>query len=273
MGKSKVDQSGVPAPEHVTLAGVMSSLQPLGFQRIEHVPKSSYRDNSMVVICPTRGVPVLDENTGEAKRDKNGDIIVQPMIHKRVVEAWQALQWSMNGKRAMFLVTGAEVGKAYTEQIQAVLAHPDLSKWRYVLTLEDDNIPPPDAVTLLLEAIEAGPFDAVGGLYFTKGDLAMPQCYGDAEHYARTGELEFRPRDIVAAVKQGHIVPCNGIAQGCSLYRMSLFKELPPPWFVTTAGSTQDLYFAANACRAGKRFAVDCRVRVGHLDVATGTVY
>lgn len=250
-GKSTIDHVGEPAPEHVTLDSAIGSMQPLGFQRIEHVPKSSYRDTSMVVICPLRS----------------------PMVHKRVVEAWQSLQWPMNQRRAMFLVTGAEVGKAYTDQIQAVLQHPELSKWRYVLTLEDDNIPPPDAVTLLTEAIEAGPFDAVGGLYFTKGDLAMPQCYGDADHYARTGELDFRPRDIVSAVKQGHIVPCNGIAQGCSLYRMNLFKELPPPWFVTTAGSTQDLYFCSNAVRAGKRFAVDCRVRVGHLDIQSGVVF
>lgn len=251
MGKSRVDKDGVPAPEHVTLTSAIGSLQPLGFQRIEHVAKSSYRDNSMVVICPLRS----------------------PMIHKRVVEAWQGIEWPMNGKRAMFLVTGSEVGSAYDDQVADILGHPDLGKWRYVLTLEDDNIPPPKAVTMLTEAIEAGPFDAVGGLYFTKGEIGMPQCYGDPEHYARTGELEFRPRDIVSAVKQGHIVPCNGIAMGCSLYRMSLFRELPRPWFRTTAQSTQDLHFCSNAVRAGKRFAVDCRVRVGHLDIQSGVVF
>jgi len=179
----------------------------------------------------------------------------------------------MNQKRLLRLVTGAEVGDAYDEEVAMWLQHPDVSKWRYVLTLEDDNIPPPDAVKNLIEAIEAGPFDGVGGLYFTKGDLNMPQCYGDPQHFARTGELEFRPRDIVAAVRNGHIVPCNGIAMGCSLYRMSMFRELPRPWFRTTPNSTQDLHFCANAVRAGKRFAVDCRVRVGHLDIASGVVY
>lgn len=150
-------------------------------------------------------------------------------------------------------------------------------------TLEDDNIPPPDAHIRLLESIEAGPFDAVGGLYFTKGDVNMPQCYGDPELYRQCGALEFRPRDIVSAVRHGHVVECNGIAMGCTLWRMELFRRMPPPWFVTVAdwfpeqggaaAMTQDLYFCRKAREAGARFAVDCRVKVGHIDPASGIVY
>ncbi len=73
----------------------------------------------------------------------------------------------------------------------------------------------------------------------------------------------------------------NGTAMGCTLYRMELFREFSPPWFVTVAdvidgqssGFTQDLYFAKRLKLAGKRLAVDCRVRVGHLDTNTGMVY
>lgn len=223
----------------------------LGFERVEHVPKSSYRDTSMVIIVPCRS----------------------PHLHMKVVQAIQSLQWPMNGKRAMFFVTGAEVGQAYDDQVAAILLHPELGSWKYVLTLEDDNIPPPEAPILLTEAIEAGPFDAVGGLYFTKGDLGMPQCYGDPAEFERTGELDFRPRDVVKAIKQGAIVPCNGIAMGCSLYRMSVFREIPRPWFKTNPSNTQDLFFCSKAARAGKRFACDCRVRVGHLDVTSGVIY
>jgi hypothetical protein len=75
----------------------------------------------------------------------------------------------------------------------------------------------------------------------------------------------------------------NGIAMGCALWRMELFRELAAPWFVTVndvfpekGGAqcfTQDLYFCERARRAGKRFAVDFRVKVGHLDTETGVVY
>lgn len=235
-----------------------SGFEPLDLSRFSafnqslHVPKSSYRDTSLICIIPSR-----DE-----------------WLHRRFIESINGLQWPMNGRRVLLYVTGAEVGKAYSEQIAAVLAHPELSKWKYVLTLEDDTLPPPHAVIRLCESIEAGPFDGVGALYYTKSDdLPMPMCYGNAEEYRRTGVLEFRPVDVVEAVKQGAIVPCNGIANGCSLYRLSMFKELGEPWFVTTPQSTQDLQFCGRATAAGYRFATDCGVICGHASWDTGKVY
>jgi len=74
----------------------------------------------------------------------------------------------------------------------------------------------------------------------------------------------------------------NGIAMGCALWRIDLFREIPPPWFVTVSDVipgkgpqcfTQDLSFCEKAVRQGKRFAVDMRVKVGHLDINSGLVY
>jgi hypothetical protein len=231
----------------------------LGFDRLEHLPGSTYKDNSTVIVIPTRG-----------------------MVHWRVVAAWQNLIPAMNQKRAMLFASGDEVGVAYNRMIEQILRDPNLSKWKYVLTLEDDNIVPPDAHVRLMESIEWGKFDAVAGLYFTKGDINMPMAYGDPAEFARTGVLEFRPRDVRQAVQQGTIMPVNGVAMGCTLYRMDLFREIPAPWFVTLAdvvdgrgavAFTQDLYFCERAVRAGKRFAVDMRVKVGHLDPPSGIVY
>jgi hypothetical protein len=230
----------------------------LGFQRIDTLPGSTYVDNSTVIIAPTRG-----------------------MIHHRTVQAWQGLMGPMNQKRHFWMAVGHEVGKAYNEVITQILGHPDLSKWKYILTLEDDNLPPPDAHIRLLESIEWGKYDAISGIYFTKGEYAMPMAYGDPAEYKRTGVLDFRPRDIRQALVGGNVMPVNGIAMGCALWRVELFKQMPPPWFVTLAdvtpegpkAFTQDLFFCEKAVRAGKTFAVDMRVKVGHLDINTGVVY
>jgi hypothetical protein len=249
------------AKDQDTMVPVMSAakaVEGLGFERIEIIPGSTYQDNSTVIIIPTRG-----------------------MIHHRVVQSWQNLIAPMNQKRAMLYAVGHEVGHAYNELIKQVLAHPELSKWKYVLTLEDDNIQPPDAHIRLLESIEQFKFDGVSGIYFTKGEIGMPMAYGDPDDYARTGVLDFRPLDVRAALTRGQVVGVNGIAMGCALWRMELFRQIEPPWFVTVAdmtpagpqGFTQDLYFCQRAVRAGKRFGVDMRCRVGHLDVASGVVY
>jgi hypothetical protein len=230
----------------------------LGFERAELLDRATFKDSSTCIVVPTRGA-----------------------VHHRVVSAWQSLIAPMNQKRAFFLVSGAEVGDAYNTAIQNILANPELSTWKYVLTLEDDNLPPPDAHVRLLESIDKG-YDAVSGIYFTKGEINMPMAYGNPQRFAETGALDFRPLDIREELKAEALVPVNGIAMGCSLYRMDLFREIPPPWFVTLADLipgegvkcyTQDLQFCEKAVRAGKKFAVDCRVKVGHLDLATGIVY
>lgn len=239
---------------------VAEQLKPLGFERVVNIPGSTYRDNSTIIVVPTRG-------TG---------------IHQKVVQSWLNLIAPMNQKRAWFFATGHEVGQAYDTVVKNILADKNLSTWKYVLTVEDDNVLPADAHVRLLESIEWGKYDAVGGLYFTKGDLNMPMAYGDAVEYVKTGVMEFRPLDTRQAIQGGQILPCLGLAMGCTLFRMDLLREIPGPWFETVADIvpdkgaqcyTQDLNFWSKAVPKGKRAAVDCRVHVGHVDPATGIVY
>jgi hypothetical protein len=78
------------------------------------------------------------------------------------------------------LCLGMEVGDAYSQGIAQVLAHPELSTWEYLLTLEHDNIPPPDGVIKLVERMESHPeLCCIGGLYWTKGAGGVPQIWGD----------------------------------------------------------------------------------------------
>lgn len=248
-------------PDRLTIDAVKQKLEGdgLGFQRVMVHEGSTYKDASTIVIVPSR----------------------KPNFHYKVVQGWQNLIAPMNQARAFLFVINEEVGFAYTSTIKTILADPNLSKWRYIMTLESDNVVPPDAQIRLIESLNGGGYDGVSGIYFTKGDLNMPMAYGDPAHYARTGELDFKPRDIRAALAHGNVMPVNGIAMGCSLYRMDLFRDVPEPWFVTVndlvngvpQGFTQDLYFCKRAVERGKRFAVDMRVKVGHLDESTGIMY
>jgi hypothetical protein len=265
--ETKVVKDRLPIGDVVT----QMSNPGLGFERVEHIPGSTYKDSSTVIIIPTRG-----------KYKTTDGIEVDGLIHRQVVSAWQSLITPMNQKRALLFASGHEVGQAYDAMIKMILEHPQLKDWKYVMTLEDDNIPPPDAHLRLLESIEWGNYDAVSALYFTKGEVNMPMAYGDPSEYARTGVLDFRPRDVREALAAGQIMPVNGIAMGCALWKMSLFRDLPAPWYVTlndlvpgkgVVGMTQDLSFCQKAVQAGKKFAVDLRVKVGHLDVASGVMF
>ena len=161
---------------------------------------------------------------------------------------------------------GMEVGEAFSNAIEEILKHPELSKWEYILTIEHDNIPPPDGLIRLLERMEMHKeFAAIGGLYFTKGIGGCCQIWGDPKDPI----LNFRPQP---PDPNGGLVECCGTGMGFTLFRMKLFKDerLRKPWFKTTAGKegagTQDLYAWSDFRKFGYRAAIDCSVKVGHYD-------
>jgi hypothetical protein len=194
------------------------------------------------------------------------------MISAKVALSHWNLQFPPNNGVARILAVGMEVGEAYSQAIENVLAHPELGQWEYILTIESDNCPPPDGVLKLLERMEENPkFSGIGGLYFCKGPGAPCQIWGDP----KDPQINFRPQlpDI-----NGGLVECNGTGMGFNLWRMSMFKDkkLRRPWFVTQKKdgiATQDLYFAADARKHGYRFAIDCSVKVGHYDITADIMY
>lgn len=265
----------VPAQEE------LSKSPGLGFDRIETIVGSTYKDNSTIIIVPMRGVMVHTDDPSCKSGDHRN--CKKPFAHQKVIASWLNLISPMNQKRMLMQVVGHEVGEAYNTAIKQILENPEWSKWQYIMTLEDDNLPPADAHIRLLESLEWSKFDAMSGLYFTKGDCGMPMAYGNPDDYRQTGLLDFRPRDVRAAIQQGNIMEVNGIAMGCALWKLSLFRDIPAPWFVTVAdviperggavAQTQDLFFCERARKNGKRFGVDMRVKVGHMDIDTGIVY
>jgi hypothetical protein len=191
----------------------------------------------------------------------------------RVAAAMRGLITPPNQAFAFLGAEGMEVGEAYSRMIEGILADPNLSTWEYLLTVEHDNLPPPDGFLKLIKAMEAHPeYAAVGSLYWTKGEGGVPQIWGDPKDPV----LNFRPQVPVP----GQLVECCGTGQGFTLFRLSMFKDpkLRKPWFKTVASGeegvgTQDLYFWGDARKHGYRCAIDCSVLTGHLDPSTGIVW
>jgi hypothetical protein len=170
------------------------------------------------------------------------------------------------------LALGMEVGDAYSNAIEQILAHPELNQWEYILTIEHDNMPPPDGLLKLIERMENNKeLSCISGLYFTKGEGGVPQIWGDVNDPV----VNFRPQLPIP----GQLIECCGTGMGFALWRLSMFKDekLRKPWFKTLSGSTgvatQDLYFWENARKYGYKCAVDCNVLVGHYDHVNDMVW
>jgi hypothetical protein len=210
----------------------------------ENLKKNAYKDLSTICIVPTRG-----------------------QVPAKVVQSWMGLMSPMNQKFIRTFAIGMEVGAAYSQTIEGILQHPDLSKWKYILTLEEDNAPPPDGLLKLYENMDK--YDVISGIYWTKGIDGKPMCYGKHDVFP-INFAPFMPEpDIVTR--------CNGLGMGFTLFKMDIFKnkKLQKPFFETVqkyipgqgaTSYTQDLKFFENAGKLGYKFACDSRVKVGHYD-------
>jgi hypothetical protein len=235
---------------------------------------------SQLVVQDFGGAHNADPNRTRARLLKGGSwrkqriVVILPaadLIPAKIALSHWNLMFPPNNGVCRILALGMEVGDAYSSAIEQVLAHPDLGQWEYILTIEHDNMPPPDGVLKLCEQMEAHPeFACIGGLYFTKGEGGVAQIWGDPKDPV----LNFRPQVPV----NDALVECCGTGMGFNLFRMSMFKDakLRKPWFVTQTKSgtaTQDLYAWSDFRKHGYRCAVDCSVKVGHYDLSTDTVW
>lgn len=208
-------------------------------QRIEK--GKAYKDLSTVCVIPTLG-----------------------KIDARVVETWMGLISPMNQPFVRMFISGLEVGAAYDTAISTILEHPTLKDWKYVLTLEEDNLPPPDGLLRLYESMED--YAAVGGLYWTKGPEGQPMIYGTPGHLPMFAPQIPEPETVQE---------CNGLGMGFTLFRLDVFRGLERPYFETVqrwdpgqgvAMGTQDLTTFQRLREKGHRVACDTRVKVGHFD-------
>lgn len=195
-------------------------------------------------------------------------------VPARCALSWMNLIYPPNNGVARILVQDTEVGQAYSASIEMLLNHPQLSQYKFILTVEHDNMPPQDGVLRLVSQMEMHPeFAAISGLYWTKGPGGAAQIWGDINDPT----MNFRPQPPRL---DGGLMECYGIGMGFALWRMDMFKDpkLRRPWFKTVGSAaegvgTQDLYFANDARQHGYRFAVDCGCLVGHFEPSTDIVW
>jgi hypothetical protein len=127
-----------------------------------------------------------------------------------------------NCRHAILHVKDVERGPARAALVKKARSYG--AQWGFFL--DDDTVPPPDAMQKLQYVLENADDDVAvaAGIYTTKSDPAVP--------------LVFQDHGIGPYWKwrRGEVFECRAIATGCMMIRLSVFDTLPEPWFVDVHG-------------------------------------
>lgn len=246
---------------------------------------NTYKDLSTIIVIPT---PWKTENKTflNCKKCKTKNDYTQTNLtglNPAFISSMKNLIKPMNVPCLEIFVPGREVGDAYNQAVEMILSNPALNKFKYLLTVEHDNLIPfiPNTLGPLMMMYEhMDKFDVVGGLYRLKGEPPVPLIYGDPKQKRENPAGMFKVR---YDWKVGDLVECNGMGMGFTLFKMDIFKDKrwKKPYFASVnehretgpALYTQDLNFFEQMRGLGYRCAVDTRVVLAHMDLATGAIY
>lgn len=215
----------------------------------EFTRRQLYRDQSCVMVLPILG----------------------DAVPARVHDALMNMARLPNQKFMNLVINGMEVSAAYDRAVQMILESPGTANWKWLLCVEQDNLPPADGFATLVTHASENDYDVLGGLYWTKGLGGVPQIWGDITD----PDENYRPQPPDPF---GGVVDCWGTGMGFTLFRLDLFRNMPAPWFTVEPEDgmwTQDLKFYNRLYESGAtpKVGVHCGVRVGHVDLESGDVW
>ena len=255
-------------------------------REMEVMAGDTYKDNSTVIVIPTpwrtEKKTFLNCQKCKTKNDYT-EVNISGLNPLFCDSYYKFITKPMNVSCIEFYIPGREVGDAYEIAVETILNSPGLKNFKYLLTVEHDNLIPfmPNTrgpLQTLYENMDK--YDVIGGLYRLKGEPPVPLIYGDPKETKENPAGMFKVR---WDWKIGDVVECNGMGMGFTLFKMDIFKDtrLTKPYFKTVAEHTdkgpamytQDLYFFEKIRALGYKCAVDTRVQLAHMNLVDGTVY
>lgn len=137
----------------------------------------------------------------------------------------------------------------------------------YIFMYDDDMLLPIDGVERLIIDMEKKPeIDIVAPLAFMRNPPHYAVIYTTIEGYDQKSHQPYFTNNFVKRYPKDTLVECDAVGFGAVLIKMDMVKKMQPPYFFSTTGSGEDIYFCMKSRKeAGARIFMDTRVKLGHL--------
>lgn len=158
-------------------------------------------------------------------------------------------------------------GRLLTPYAREKLAENALKQgYDYILMMDNDMLYPIDFIECMLLDFETNPkIDILAPLAFMRNPPHFAVMYKTTEGYDKELHRNYYINDFVKNYPKDKLVECDAVGFGAVIIKTSLLKKMEPPFFMSTTGAGEDIWFCNKAKKVGAHIFMDTRIKLAHL--------
>lgn len=177
-------------------------------------------------------------------------------------------QWRTENRPIQYRFYFYTVGRILTALAREKLVENALKEEvDYILMYDDDMLLPSNFMEAMIEDIEKHPeIDVLAPLAFMRNPPHYAVMYTTIEGYDEKQHIPYFINNFVKKYPKDALVECDAVGFGSALIKLSMVKRMTAPYFMSTTGSGEDIYFCVSAKNDAKaRIFMDTRIKLGHI--------
>ena len=154
------------------------------------------------------------------------------------------------------------IGKVFTALARERIAEEAVKQdMDYLFMIDDDMITDSD----IFEKLYRHDKDIVAALAFTRSHPYSPVIYNLNKGYDGITQSNYYVNYTVFDYPKDTLVECDAVGFGAVLIKCDVLRKMKKPWFMSTAGSGEDIHFCHKAGEDGFKIHMDTSVKMGHV--------
>ncbi len=131
-----------------------------------------------------------------------------------------------------------------------------------MLQIDDDMLVPKD----LFERLYEHNVDVVAPLAFTRNAPHYAVIYQCESGFDPVSKQDYFVNHYARNYPENELVRCDAVGFGAALIKMDVIKKMKKPYFMSTCGTGEDIYFCYRAQKeAGAKIYMDTATKLTHL--------
>lgn len=136
------------------------------------------------------------------------------------------------------------------------------AKADYLMFLDSDQVVQPDTISRMAKYLDNGE-DIVTTLIFRK-DPPFEPCIFKSQEELPNRQIALKYYDVINQdlTKPFYVESCGF---GCIMMKLSIFKDIPQPWFLPRPYTGEDIAFMWEVRKKGYKILCDPTIEIGHV--------